>query len=209
MHALTGLAIAVALFAAQTTAPVTTKPDPPLPLKPGDFIWHPERATEGPVVVIVSIPEQKAFVYRNGIRIGQSTVSTGRPGHATPTGVFTILQKDINHHSSTYNWQPEKASDGPLSILMSGGDRTVYVYRNGVLIGRSAMTVQNPERPLAAGVFVMLEGESTIPNTFVPGRPMPRWMVVSLPTETASSSSTTSSIASACRWRSPQRSSTC
>ena len=106
MHVLAGLTIAVALFLAQAKSPVTTKPDPAFPLKPGDFIWHPERATEGPVVVIVSIPEQKAFVYRNGIRIGQSTVSTGRPGHATPTGVFTILQKDINHHSSTYNNAP-------------------------------------------------------------------------------------------------------
>ena len=84
MHVLAGLTIAVALFVAQAKSPVTTKPDPAFPLKPGDFIWHPERSTEGPVVVIVSIPEQKAFVYRNGIRIGQSTVSTGRPGHATP-----------------------------------------------------------------------------------------------------------------------------
>jgi hypothetical protein len=42
-------------------------------------------------------------VYRNGIRIGVSTCGTGRPGHATPTGVFTILQKDKTHHSSLYN----------------------------------------------------------------------------------------------------------
>jgi hypothetical protein len=75
-------------------------------LKPGEFTWHPERSPSGPVAVIVSIPDQRAHVYRNGIRIGVSTCSTGKPGHSTPTGVFTILEKDKNHHSSTYNNAP-------------------------------------------------------------------------------------------------------
>ncbi|MCA3572747.1 MAG: L,D-transpeptidase [Aestuariivirga sp.] len=75
-------------------------------LKPGQFTWHPERSPEGPVAIIVSISEQLVHVYRNGIRIAVSTCSTGKPGHATPTGVFTILQKDKNHHSSTYNNAP-------------------------------------------------------------------------------------------------------
>ena len=73
---------------------------------PGDFSWHPERAPEGPVAVIASIPEQRVHVYRNGIRIAVSTCSTGKPGHETPTGVFTILQKDKDHRSSTYNNAP-------------------------------------------------------------------------------------------------------
>lgn len=72
-------------------------------LKPGEFIWTPERAPEGPVVVLVSIPDQRVAVYRNGSLIGASTCSTGKPGHTTPAGVFVILQKDKNHHSSTYN----------------------------------------------------------------------------------------------------------
>jgi hypothetical protein len=58
------------------------------------------------VLVFVSIPRQEAVVYRNGIRIGRAAVSTGRPGHSTPTGVFQILQKDIDHHSKTYNNAP-------------------------------------------------------------------------------------------------------
>ncbi|MDW4496567.1 L,D-transpeptidase [Sulfitobacter sp. D35] len=70
---------------------------------PGEFTWHPERSPEGPVAVIVSLPEQRVHVYRNGIRIAVSTCSTGKPGHETPTGVFTVLQKDKHHHSSTYN----------------------------------------------------------------------------------------------------------
>ncbi len=75
-------------------------------LKPGDFTWHPERAPDGPVAIVVSIPDQRVHVYRNGIRIAVSTCSTGKPGHATPTGVFTILEKDKNHRSSTYDDAP-------------------------------------------------------------------------------------------------------
>ena len=62
-------------------------------LKPGEFRWTPEAATDGPVAVIVSIPDQLVHVYRNGVRIGLSTCSTGKQGHSTPTGIFTILQK--------------------------------------------------------------------------------------------------------------------
>jgi len=74
----------------------------PSEVKPGEFVWVPEASPAGPVVVIVSIPEQEMFVYRNGIRIGRSTVSTGAKGHPTPTGVFTILQKKADHESSIY-----------------------------------------------------------------------------------------------------------
>jgi hypothetical protein len=82
------------------------KPVDPATLKPGEFQWHPERAAGGPVVVLVSIPKQWIVVYRNGVRIASSTCSTGRPGHATPAGVFVILEKDKTHHSSTYNNAP-------------------------------------------------------------------------------------------------------
>ena len=72
-------------------------------LKPGDYTWHPERAPKGAVSVVVSLPEQLTHVYRNGVRIAVSTCSTGKAGHETPTGVFVVLEKDKNHHSSTYN----------------------------------------------------------------------------------------------------------
>lgn len=72
-------------------------------LKPGEYVWYPERAPEGFVAVVVNLTDQRAYVYRNGVRIGVSTVSTGRAGHETPTGVFTILGKDVDHHSSLYN----------------------------------------------------------------------------------------------------------
>jgi lipoprotein-anchoring transpeptidase ErfK/SrfK len=70
--------------------------------KTGEYVWHPEISPAGPVVVIVSLPEQQMYVYRNGVRIGRSTVSTGKKGNATPTGMFTILQKKVRHESNIY-----------------------------------------------------------------------------------------------------------
>ena len=75
-------------------------------LAPGEFVWMPELSPSGPVVVVVSVPEQRAHVYRNGVRIGVSTVSTGMPGHETPTGVFTILEKRREHYSNLYDSAP-------------------------------------------------------------------------------------------------------
>jgi hypothetical protein len=75
-------------------------------LQNGEFNWFPERSPSGPILIIVSIPDQLVHVYRNGIRVAASTCSTGKPGHRTPAGVFTILQKDKHHKSSTYNNAP-------------------------------------------------------------------------------------------------------
>ena len=75
-------------------------------LRPGGFVWQPDIAPAGPVEIVVSIPLQRAFVYRGGSLIGVSTVSTGRPGHETPTGTFPILQKRPRHFSSLYNNAP-------------------------------------------------------------------------------------------------------
>lgn len=75
-------------------------------LKPGEFMWLPELAPEGPMLVVVNIATQRLVAYRNGVPIAVSTVSTGRAGHRTPQGVFTILQKNVKHRSSTYNNAP-------------------------------------------------------------------------------------------------------
>jgi hypothetical protein len=75
-------------------------------LQNGEFNWFPQRSPAGPILIIVSVPDQLVHVYRNGIRIAASTCSTGKPGHSTPTGVFKILQKDKHHRSSTYSNAP-------------------------------------------------------------------------------------------------------
>src|SRR5438477_4195723 len=214
-------------------------------LKTGEYVWEPERAPEGPLLIVASTTEQVAYVYRNGIRIARSSVSTGRPGHPTPTGVFTILEKEVHHTSSIYkgaempymervtwggialhagdlpgypdshgcvrlplefskllfgvtmkgatviiadahsapattvhpglffsragqesepiaagrfDWNPDNSPSGPVSVIVSSADKTVYVYRNGVEIGRAG--VPNPQviRPLKDLVFSALRG---------------------------------------------------
>ncbi|WP_188053092.1 L,D-transpeptidase family protein [Sphingosinithalassobacter sp. CS137] len=194
-------------------------------LQPGEFLWMPEVAPEGPVLLIVNVRSQRAVVYRNGVPIGVSTVSTGREGHETPLGVFTILQKRERHFSNLYDnapmpfmqrltwggvalhgghlpgypashgcirlphefarllfgatrigmtvavvdqeqapllapdsafagigsagnapfsWTPERAPDGPVSVLVSTADREVTVLRNGIPIGRASVEIAAP-----------------------------------------------------------------
>src|SRR6478672_4482023 len=76
------------------------------PLKPGEYWWNPKLSPSGPVVALVSIPQQMMHVYRNGILIGRSTISTGSKGHSTPGGVFSILEKKKEHYSKKYNNAP-------------------------------------------------------------------------------------------------------
>lgn len=75
-------------------------------LKPGQWVWSPLISPSGPLLVYVDLSRQIGTVYRNGVRIAVSTISSGKPGHETPTGVFTILQKDAKHRSSKYNDAP-------------------------------------------------------------------------------------------------------
>jgi hypothetical protein len=75
-------------------------------LKPGQWVWKPQIAPKGPILVYVDLGRQLATVYRNGIRIGVTTISSGRDGYETPTGVFTILEKNVEHISHKYNDAP-------------------------------------------------------------------------------------------------------
>ena len=107
------LALSVALL---TTAQAVQKPSahtkgtptgkPTGALKPGEYWWNPQLSPSGPLMVLVSVPEQTMHVYRNGILIGRSTVSTGSKGNATPGGVFSILEKKQEHYSKKYDNAP-------------------------------------------------------------------------------------------------------
>ena len=232
------------IFAEVFTEGVRVSPET-VTLKPGEYVWEPERAPEGPLLIVASITEQVAYVYRNGIRIARSSVSTGRPGHRTPTGVFTILEKEVHHTSSIYKgaempymervtwggialhagdlpgypdshgcvrlplefskllfgvtmkgatviiaddrsapaetvhpglfftqrgqesepetagkfeWNPDKSLSGPVSMIVSSADKTVYVYRNGVEIGRAGIANPQLVLPLNDHVFSALNG---------------------------------------------------
>ena len=239
------LALPFTAFAAGHTKGRAVKPFTP-EFKPGDYVWHPEVSPDGPVVIIVSLPEQRMYVYRNGVRIGQSTVSTGKKGHATPTGMFTILQRKVRHESNIYKgakmphmqrltwtgiamhaghlpgypashgcvrlpvdfaeklysvtrtgtsviitddkfapgetaepglllsgktgasgkpaltagqfeWHPEKAPTGPVSIILSTSSQQAYVYRDGIEIGRSAISTGALGKSFGSYVYSALD----------------------------------------------------
>ena len=52
--------------------------------------------------IVVSIPQQKAYVFREGELYATSPVSTGKRGHETPVGTFRVLQKKVHHRSNKY-----------------------------------------------------------------------------------------------------------
>lgn len=76
------------------------------PIAPGRSFWLPELSPAGPVVAVVNLYTQHAQIYRNGIAIGYTSVSTGKRGYGTPTGRFQVLEKRRFHRSSTYGNAP-------------------------------------------------------------------------------------------------------
>ena len=86
---------------APTPAPVME-----IPLKPGQFHWLDSAATPGEVIIVVSLSEQRAYVHRSNKLVAVSTISSGRPGLETPTGVYQILQKKKVHYSNLYDNAP-------------------------------------------------------------------------------------------------------
>ena len=75
-------------------------------LRPGGFQWNRQESSEGPIEIVVSLPQQRAYVFRGDTLIGVSTVSSGRPGYDTPTGSYAILQKARFHRSNLYESAP-------------------------------------------------------------------------------------------------------
>ena len=61
---------------------------------------------KGPLQIAINIGTQKVTLYSNGVRVAQGPVSTGQPGHPTPIGVFSIIEKDRYHHSNIYSGAP-------------------------------------------------------------------------------------------------------
>ena len=82
--------------------PTPIRPPPPPPPPPPT----PQEALEEGVLIVVSIPSQKLFAFKDGELWDTSEVSTGKPGNDTPTGVFPILQKKVHHRSTLYDDAP-------------------------------------------------------------------------------------------------------
>ena len=81
-------------------------------------------APTGPLHVIISIDKQRATLFENGVPVASTAISSGTPGHPTPMGVFSVIQKDRHHISNLYDapmpymqritWSGSALHEGPL-----------------------------------------------------------------------------------------------
>jgi hypothetical protein len=63
-------------------------------------------APKGPLIISISIANQHLTVYDQDVAIAHAPVSTGMAGHATPMGVFSVIQKQRWHESNIYSGAP-------------------------------------------------------------------------------------------------------
>src|ERR1051325_53367 len=78
------------------TAPTTMAPPTPPP-----GYWNGD-GVSGEPKIIVSISEQHAYFFKGKNLVGESTVSTGKPGFGTPPGHYTVVSKDAAHVSTVF-----------------------------------------------------------------------------------------------------------
>jgi lipoprotein-anchoring transpeptidase ErfK/SrfK len=61
---------------------------------------------QGPVIISISIDQQKMRIYDANGLFAETPISSGMKGHPTPMGVFSVIQKDRLHHSNIYSGAP-------------------------------------------------------------------------------------------------------
>jgi lipoprotein-anchoring transpeptidase ErfK/SrfK len=140
---------AVEPFAADAPNP---SPLPPMAVPPGEPVPEPPSLAgsrpavpaavppmvlpgDGPVRIVVSLSQQKAFVYKAGALLAASPVSTGRRGHETPTGIFPILEKQVHHRSNKYSNAPMPFMQRltPYGIALHAGHLPGYPASHGCI----------------------------------------------------------------------------
>lgn len=82
--------------------------------------WDRPEGLEGEHLIVIDTQLQNAKYYIANQCVGSSTISSGKAGHDTPAGTFTILSKDEDHTSSTYG-----------SIVDEWGNTIVADYTKG------------------------------------------------------------------------------
>ena len=74
---------------------------------------------------------------------------------------FTQSGESEPEAAGQFEWNPENSPTGPVSLLVSSADKTVYVYRNGVQIGRAGIPNSQALAPLDDRVFSALSSTDT------------------------------------------------
>jgi len=74
--------------------------------EPGAYTWNPAPVPSVSMRMVINLRTQRGYVYRDGVRIGATPISSGKRGHRTPTGTFTVTEKQRVHHSNRYDNAP-------------------------------------------------------------------------------------------------------
>jgi len=61
-----------------------------------------KQATPDNTRIVVSLPKQRAYLMISDEIVADGPISSGKSGHSTPSGHFTVMEKDPNHHSTLY-----------------------------------------------------------------------------------------------------------
>jgi hypothetical protein len=119
---------AMAALTALTAGATAKQPRP----APSVEAIAPREAGE-PIMAIVSIKSQKVTFYDADGWILRAPVSTGTTGRETPAGVFALLEKDKDHHSSMYDdaWMPNMQRITWNGIALHGGPLPGYAASHG------------------------------------------------------------------------------
>jgi L,D-transpeptidase catalytic domain len=91
------------------------------------------RETGEPIMAIVSISSQQVTFYDAEGWILRAPVSTGTTGRETPAGVFAIIEKDKDHHSSLYDdaWMPNMQRITWNGVALHGGPLPGHAASHG------------------------------------------------------------------------------
>src|SRR6202171_40799 len=86
-----------------------------------------------PIMAIVAIETQQVTFYDSEGWILRAPVSTGTTGRETPAGVFAVIEKDKDHHSSLYDdaWMPNMQRITWNGIALHGGPLPGYAASHG------------------------------------------------------------------------------
>jgi len=105
---------------------------PPADAKQAAQMTAPRPAAD-PIMAIVSIKSQQVTFYDADGWILRAPVSTGTTGRETPAGVFAVIEKDKDHHSSMYDdaWMPNMLRITWNGIALHGGPLPGYAASHG------------------------------------------------------------------------------
>jgi len=93
------------------------------------------RAAGDPIMAIVSLKSQQVTIYDADGWMLRAPVSTGIKGRETPAGVFSVVEKDKDHHSNLYDdaWMPNMERITWSGIALHGGPLPGYAASHGCI----------------------------------------------------------------------------